>query len=741
MAPPSAVAAVLPAVVSVEEAVVAGKVTPAGLTLKIKYEGMKMRLLRRITTLILVLVLTIAATVITPGSASANSIASRPASGQHQQTSPGSSGSSDSSSYSPAGHTTHTNTNTTTPGTPTSDQSSVEPAQPTNTHSDTKAPDDEISDDESSDVDPYVIDAYDVKATVDKYNKLHIEETIKATFNKYRHGIIRTINKVNHVARVDGSKSTVYAIISNIRVSSHSSAVREGGDSTSIKLGSSLTYAKRHEIYRLSYDYDLGTDPLSSSDEFYFNIIGTGWNTNIKKATFRITMPEKFGKKPGFSTGSYGERSGSDIVKYNVNGRVIAGYTTGRLLAGEALTIRLELPQGYFKLDPVKTTIAKFVFIVPVITGIIALALSIMILRKEKSKSTPVIQYTAPDGLNSLELVFANDNTIPHRSAASMVVYLANKGYLTIDIDGENFTLTKLKDYDGKNESERIFMNGLFNNDHPDKVAKAELEGEFYKTVSATISTISRGRLKTKYFEKHNRVKTILKVIQWAAIAILLICAGLATLLEQNPSEALGSMAFIIAFTVFPLFFVLQPTTKQFSPVFTKILCIIVAITPAVVLQALYFRYPTAIVTGISSIFIMIGAYITRDVITRTEDGYRIKGEIMGFKEFIETVDKPRLEALLAETPTLFYDIIPYAYVLDVHKKWVDKFEDIALQPADWYSSSEAFSYGIMASFVTEGLAGMSASFSGFSSVINLMTDSLSDSSGGGSGGGGGSDW
>ena len=733
-------AAVLPAVVSVEEAVAAGKVTPTGLTLKIKlkYEGIEMRLLRRITTLILVLVLAIATTVITPGPASANSIASRPANGQHQQTSPGSSDSSISSSYSQAGHTT----STTAPNTPTSDQSSsVEPAQPTASRSDAKAPDDEISDDESSDVDPYIIDAYDVKATVDKYNKLHIEETIKATFNKYRHGIIRTINKANHVARVDGSKSTVYAIISNIRVSSHSSAVREGGDSTSIKLGSSLTYAKRHETYRLSYDYDLGTDPLSSSDEFYFNIIGTGWNTNIKKTTFHITMPEKFSKKPGFSTGSYGERSGSDIVKYHVNGRVITGYTTGRLLAGEALTIRLELPQGYFKLDPVKTTIAKLVFVVPVITGIIALALSIMILRKEKSKSTPVVQYTAPDGLNSLELVFANDNTIPHRSAASMVVYLANKGYLTIDIDGENFTLTKLKDYDGQNESERIFMNGLFNNNHPDKVAKAELEGEFYKTVSAAILTISRGRLKTKYFEKHNRVKTILKVIQWVAIAILLICAGLATLLEQNPSEALGSMAFIIAFTVFPLFFVLQPTTKQFSPVFTKVLCIIVAITPAVVLQALYFRYPTAIVTGISSIFIMIGAYITRDVITRTEDGYRVKGEIMGFKEFIETVDKPRLEALLAETPTLFYDIIPYAYVLDVHKKWVDKFEGIALQPADWYSSSEAFSYGVMASFVTEGLAGMSASFSGFSSVVNLMTDSLSDSSGGGSGGGDGSDW
>lgn len=593
----------------------------------------------------------------------------------------------------------------------------------------------------------YTIDNYNVDITVNQFNRLHIEETIKATFHQQRHGIVRSLAKVNYVARMDGSKSTVNAKISNLKVLSHRFTTSESSNFTNIKIGDPNAYAKTNETYRLSYDYDLGTDRLSRADEFYFNIIGAGWNTGITKVDFHITMPEEFNGKPGFSTGAYGMRSGSDIVEYSVKGKEITGHTTAPLTAEQALTIRLELPQGYFKEDPLRVFLAKYVFIVPIVVSVITLIASIFVVTQEKYKITPVVQYTAPGGLNSLEVAFADKGEIKRKNAASMVVYLANKGYLTIDIDGENFTLTKLKDYDGQNESERIFMNGLFNNDHPNKVAKAELEGEFYKTVSATISTISRGRLKTKYFEKHNRVKTILKVIQWAAIAILLICAGLATLLEQNPSEALGSMAFIIAFTVFPLFFVLQPTTKQFSPVFTKVLCIIVAITPAVVLQALYFRYPTAIVTGISSIFIMIGAYITRDVITRTEDGYRVKGEIMGFKEFIETVDKPRLEALLAETPTLFYDIIPYAYVLGVHKKWVDKFEGIALQPADWYSSSEAFRYGIMASFVTEGLAGMSASFSGFSSVVNLMTDSLSDGSGGGgfsgggSGGGGGSDW
>jgi hypothetical protein ELI_0700 len=123
----------------------------------------------------------------------------------------------------------------------------------------------------------------------------------------------------------------------------------------------------------------------------------------------------------------------------------------------------------------------------------------------------------------------------------------------------------------------------------------------------------------------------------------------------------------------------------------------------------------------------------------------------MGFKEFIEIVDKPRLEALLTETPTLFYDVIPYAYVLGVHKKWVDKFEGISLQPADWYDSSETFSYSTMADFVTDGLSEMSISIAsspdsnsgGFSDsgFSGGSSDGGGGFSGGGSGGGGGSDW
>ncbi len=597
----------------------------------------------------------------------------------------------------------------------------------------------------------YTIDNYNVDITVNQFNRLHIEETIKATFHQQRHGIVRSLAKVNHVARMDGSKSTVNAKISNLKVLSHRFTTSESSNFTNIKIGDPNTYAKTNETYRLSYDYDLGTDQLSRADEFYFNIIGADWNTGITKVDFHITMPEEFNGKPGFSTGAYGMRSGSDIVEYSVKGKEITGHTTAPLAAEQALTIRLELPQGYFKEDPLRVFLAKYVFAVPIVVSVITLIASIFVVTQEKYKITPVVQYTAPGGLNSLEVAFADKGEIKRKNAASMVVYLANKGYLTIDIDGENFTLTKLKDYDGQNESERIFMNGLFNNDHPDKVAKAELEGEFYTTVYATISTISRGHLKTELFTKKNPTKTLLRLGRVVALAIILACACFAATLEDNPEKSLMLLLGSLSLLIVPMALMLQPTDWQISAMISKGFGILIFLVPVFAIGLFAHKQPIIAVTTIAITILTIGARLTGSIKPRTKDGYRVKGEIMGFKEFIEIVDKPRLEALLAETPTLFYDVIPYAYVLGVHKKWVDKFEGIALQPADWYDSSETFSYSTMADFVTDGLSEMSISIAsspdsnsgGFSSsgYSGGSSDGGGGFSGGGSGGGGGSDW
>ena len=55
-------------------------------------------------------------------------------------------------------------------------------------------------------------------------------------------------------------------------------------------------------------------------------------------------------------------------------------------------------------------------------------------------------------------------------------------------------------------------------------------------------------------------------------------------------------------------------------------------------------------------------------------------GKLRGFKNFLETVEKEQLEALVMENPNYFYDILPYTYVLEVSYKWIEKFESISLQ-------------------------------------------------------------
>ena len=122
----------------------------------------------------------------------------------------------------------------------------------------------------------------------------------------------------------------------------------------------------------------------------------------------------------------------------------------------------------------------------------------------------------------------------------------------------------------------------------------------------------------------------------------------------------------------------------------------------------------------------------------RTKFGNEILGKIRGFKNFLETAEKDKLETLVHDNPTYFYDILPYTYVLDVSHEWVSKFESIKIEPPDWYDThNAAFNVAMIDNFM--GATMISAS----STLSSSPSDSGGGggSSGGGSGGGGGGSW
>lgn len=337
---------------------------------------------------------------------------------------------------------------------------------------------------------PYYFKAYDVNIIVNEDNSFDVTENINAYFNESRHGIYRTIPLENQVKRADGSSHTVKAKIKNIKVSEEAEMDKTSSYCT-IKIGNADAYIDGEHSYKISYTYMLGEDTNVGFDELYYNIIGNSWDTYIQNVTFKITMPKAFDKsKLGFSTGEYGT-AGTYDINYNVNENVITGNVTKILEPNEALTVRLELDEGYFYFNKALYNFKlSLLLIIPIIVLITVFILWQKYGKDEKAVET--VEFYPPDNMNSAELIFWRDGMIAsNEKLTALLIELANDGYVQIEeIDTGNkrksdFVIKALKSsYTGNDKDKEIFFNGLFSNGARSKVYKEDLEDSFYNTLN-----------------------------------------------------------------------------------------------------------------------------------------------------------------------------------------------------------------------------------------------------------------
>lgn len=214
-----------------------------------------------------------------------------------------------------------------------------------------------------------------------------------------------------------------------------------------------------------------------------------------------------------------------------------------------------------------------------------------------------------------------------YKDAVSLMVYLANKGYLKIENDLEfskyelnavkSFKVMKLKNYDGNNAAERVFLNGLFNSRHPYEVKSSELQNNFYTTLDEVLidTSLHCERYLATETDAHTKYIIIMIIIE------------------------------IILSILIPLTFYLP---------FYKISSILIGFITTTILAFIFKLMPKKIM-----------------------DTTKILSKINGFKSFITAADKVQIEEEVNKNPSYFYDILPYAYVLGVSDEWIKQFEQI----------------------------------------------------------------
>lgn len=597
----------------------------------------------------------------------------------------------------------------------------------------------------------YDITKYDVEIVVDEHNKYSIKENIDTYFNVSKHGIVRKIPLYNNIKRQDGNYEKNRVLISNIKVSEEFASSRENGNYV-LKIGSADKTLTGKHSYTISYDYDIGLDKNNKYDELYFNIIGTNSDTSISNVTFKITMPKEFdASKLGFSYGEYGY-SNTDNISYDVDGNVITGSFDGTLLAGEGLNVRMELPEGYFIRKSVGSSLLEcWYYIIPILGVIVAYA----VWKKygKDDQVVDVVSFYPPENMNSLDVAFAKKGSTNSNDAVSLLVYLASKGYIKIIEDEKSnnkFTIQKVKDYDGNNKEEELFFKGLFKSGK-DTVNSKELDEKFYSTVNSILYSKNKSVNKKQIFCSQASSKRILLFF------LMFITATLSTLVPAIGYK-FSDMYFpliivnLVGTTILIMFSLIYDNnyTKMGltnSLIFAGIFIVVFAIFNFSVVGFEYIYYDVVYLIGF--ILCMVCTYLIYFfyviVIKRTEYGTKLLGEVNGFKKFLETAEKDKLESLVHDDPSYFYNILPYAYVLGVSDAWIKQFEGIAIAPPDWYESADTFDY-------YRFNRSLNRTIHSASRVMNSVPQSSGGSSsgggfsgggfsGGGSGGGGVSSW
>ena len=635
--------------------------------------------------------------------------------------------------------------------------------------------DDDIFNDNYNNLYDYYIESYNVDINVSNDNSYDIKETIVAYFNKEKHGIIRNIPTRNTVTRTDGSTNTNRAKITNVNVNEKYSLSR-GADEVKLKIGDAGTVLTGRHTYQISYTYNIGNDKLKDADEFYLNLIGNQWDTNINKLTFTITMPKDFDtNKIGFSAGKYGT---SGIPKdgyfnYSVKNNVITGTYNKTLPPNNGFTVRITLPDGYFEKQKLKITIFDFIAIcLPIILGIIAFSQWEKYGKDEKIVET--IEFNPPDNMNSLDVAYAYKGKVNSNDVVSLLIYLANKGYIKIKVEetgskllkSKSYKIIEVKKYDGNDENERLFLERLFkngtiyrteNNNVFRCVTKSDLEERFYKTVNEIIDNENTSEFKNKIFEKGvwNRAK---KIIILSLLVILTMSIGPllnGTRIKTTVIANLVLVAITMLFYLFALSSKFNNTRVKniiilfvisFFASFSFVFVILYDIVSEIIINMNKLGLIELGIQVISLIFIMILVTLMK---RRTKYGTEVLGRILGFKTFLKTAEKEKLETLVNQDPEYFYNILPYAYVLGVSDKWIKNFETISLMPPEWYVGNDSYydyhtfsnNYNYLMRTSANAMTSRPSSSDSYSSFSGGSFSGGGGFSGGGSGGGGGSSW
>lgn len=561
----------------------------------------------------------------------------------------------------------------------------------------------------------FYIENYEVMLDVSKGRNVHVKEVITAYFTTPSHGIIRNVPTIN-------------SAIEDVRISEPFTRYYEGGE-IKLKIGHANEFVSGQKVYQIEYNHQI----YSNKNEFYYNLIGTGWGVPIKKVRFYVKMPDKVeDDKVGFSIGSYGTRGFEGGAEFSVEENQIWGQTFQSLPPHHGITLRVEVPEGYFA-----NTQSKWVNFVWL--GLLFCTLFSFLTWYQYGKDehvTPIVTFKSPENITPADAELILTEKISDKGLIALIVKLANDGYFKIKSEKSKFTLSDFKDYAGSDRIERDLLDLLQQRAKNGTVTDSTLKNSsvFYNGWNKLRENAITKDDKNKYYEKSsmNPLRNFMMCLYMAGNILLTIFSFLGYSVEEE------AVVVVLPFAWMFLWCMIAAKSGNIFLFIGIFLCVCASVPMFQIMSPIN---PAQVLMGVCCFVISWICYV--QMLKPNVDGRLLKGKLLGLKHFIKVAEKKRLETMVEQNPQYFYKILPYAYVLGVSSVWIKQFEGIAVPPPEWAVDSgfrlnnfngltRGFQTAIAPSVANGGISQSSSHSSSFGG---------GGFSGGGFGGGGGSSW
>ena len=592
----------------------------------------------------------------------------------------------------------------------------------------------------------YAITSYDININVNENNTFDITETIVADFSaENKHGIVRTIPLLNDFRSSTAQEVKNKVQINNISV--NTTYIESSTDTNlSLQIGDPNKTVKGPQTYIIKYTYDMGEDLIYGSDEFYFNLTGKGLDTTLNNVSFTINMPKDFEEtEVEISPGAYDSIEDSNII-YNIEGTTITGYCNQILQPYDKISARIVLPDGYFV--GARNNNMDYYIIIAVSIGFVLFAFVLWFFFGRNKRINVDMEFLPPDDLNSAEIGFLYKGKATDKTVLSLLIYLAEHGYLSIDkfknkYGITDFKITKLKDYTGKNKYERKFFKGLFKK--KTSVTSGDLYKKFYITIDAIKSDFNKKENKYKVIDKKSVIAKILLIPLIFIVFLLITIKPFYDIGETK--EIIYILAMFVIFASMILYACFNRINNWIRVFYVFIFLVLVTPYFEKVGNIIFAKPITGItfLIGLACILLLVLFY--KIMLKRTEYGNKMFARIKAFRHFLKTTETQQLEMFVESTPEYFYNILPYTYALGISDKWIKQFEKLGVDPSEVDDPNYNSQY-LMSDFMGSTMHSISSSmtssptFHGSSSGGNDSSfSSGGGSSGGGAGGGSISSW